>query len=80
LVKSYNSKCTNINGCKHNCSYGNEKVASSANIAIINESAASCPRLGSYMADQVDVIIQVSSKLIVDACDSSPGVPDELPL
>jgi len=42
--------------------------------------AASCPWLWRHMADQVYIVVQVSSKLIVDASDGAARVPDELPL
>ena len=39
-----------------------------------------CPWLRSHMANQVYIVIQVTSKLVVDASDGATCVPDKLPL
>jgi len=52
------------------------------NIAIIQLATkkALCPGLWSDMANEVNVVVQVSSKLIIDAGDSATCVADELSL
>jgi len=42
--------------------------------------AVSCPWLWRHVANQVNIVIQVSSKLVIDAGDGATCVPDELPL